>query len=277
MNSANTQALLDENGLKKILKFIREYKGIDLSSYRQNFLLRRIRLRILATKAADYREYIALIKENPDEFNLFLDELSINVTEFFRDPDVFSAFRKLALSELIQRKEAAANPSLRIWSSACASGEEAYSIAILIKEALGDRHNFAVRLWASDVDAQALEKAKRGEYKADSLQKIDGALLKKYFLPLHNTLYRVNDTIRQMVKFQVQNIFHEPPFKYLDIIFCRNVMIYLSRAQTKELFNEFYRILNPKGYLVLGKVETLWEKDLFIPVDLKNRIYQKAG
>lgn len=277
MNLARDKALLDENGLNKILAFVREYKGIDLSSYRQNFLLRRIRLRILTTKTTGYLEYIGFIKENPGEFNLFLDELSINVTEFFRDPDVFSAFGRLALSELIQRKQAAGNPSLRIWSSACASGEEAYSLAILLKEELGENSGLAVRIWASDVDGQAIEKAKRGEYEAGSLQKVDSGLLKKYFIPLSGSLYRVSDAIRQMVKFQAHNIFHEPPFKCLDIIFCRNVMIYLSRTQTKELFKKFNQLLNPKGYLVLGKVETLWERDLFVPVDLRMKIYQKAG
>ncbi len=276
INLNSDKAALDENGLKKILSFILEYKGIDVSNYRKSFLLRRIRLRLLATNVSDYRQYIELLNKNNSEFNLFLDELSINVTEFFRDPDVFSAFKDIVLSEIIKRKAGAGNYNLRIWSSACASGEEPYSIAILVQEALGSNHNFAVRIWASDIDAQVLEKARKAEYPQASLQKISPQILKKYFVPAGGALYRVSDNIRQMVKFQAHNIFHEPPFKCMDIIFCRNVIIYLDRAQTKELFGKFNRLLNPKGYLVLGKVETLWEKDLFTPIDLKTKIYQKA-
>lgn len=277
MNLATEKALLDENGLKKILEFIRERKGVDLSSYRRNFLLRRLRLRLSAAKVKGYLEYVRILEKNPDEFNLFLDELSINVTEFFRDPDVFSAFRDLVLSEIIQKKLASGSRSLRIWSSACATGEEPYSIAILAKEALKDKTDFTVRILASDVDTQALEKAAKGEYEARALQRIDPSVLKKYFVPLGAARYRVREDIRKMVRFRAHNIFHEPPFKCLDIIFCRNIIIYLNRALTKELFTTFSRLLVPGGYLVLGKVETLWERDLFVPVDLKAKIYQKAG
>lgn len=277
MDLPNDQALLDENGLKKILEFIREHKGVDLNSYRQSFLARRIRIRLSAVKAKSWLEYTRLIEKNPGEFNLFLNELSINVTEFFRDPDVYSAFGSVALSDIIRRKEALGLRSLRIWSSACASGEEPYSIAIMVSEALKDKPDFTAKILASDVDAQALEAAVKGEYEAKFLQKIDPKVLKKYFVPLEASRYRVREDIHKMVKFQAHNLFLEPPFKCLDIIFCRNVIIYLNRAQAKELFIGFNRALSPGGYLVLGKVETLWERDMFVPVDPRMKIYQKLG
>lgn len=274
IQSINVQP--NEESLKKILDFIHEYKGLDLSSYRQNFLYRRLRLRLFTTKAKDCLEYIALLKNAPEEYNNFLAALSINVTEFFRDPDVFEAVGKDVLSALIARKEAQGNPSLRIWSSACASGEEAYSIAILVKESLKEKGNFLVRIWASDIDTAALEKAKKGEYPAKELKNIDSEIIKKYFIPLDNNCYRLTDEIRQMVKFQHHNLFGEFPFKFLDIIFCRNVLIYLDRKQTKDLFSSFSRLLNSGGYLILGKVEMLWDRNLFAPVNLKTKIYQKA-
>ena len=295
MHSDNRN-LADERRLKKILDFIHKWKGLDLTSYRQNFLFRRLRLRLLNTKVKDELEYIALLEKGPEEFNLFLDALSINVTEFFRDPDVFSAFSRCALPELISRKDSLGNKTLRIWSSACANGEEAYSLAILIKEGLKERNDFLLRILATDIDNHALEKAKKGEYKAGELKNIDRQMLKKYFTPMDpvrdtkqltgsaivsngvdDNYYRVNDQIRQAVKFQQHNLFNEPPFKCLDVIFCRNVLIYLNRQQIKELFNKFNRSLNPGGYLVLGKVENVWERDLFVPVELKTKIYQKAG
>lgn len=272
MNKAQS----DEDGLKKILDYIHEYKGLDLSSYRANFLYRRLRLRIFSTKAKDYSEYITLLKNSPEEYNNFLDALSINVTEFFRDPDVFEAVKKVVLPELIARKEAQGNLSLRVWSSACASGEEPYSIAILIRQALKEKGNFLVRIWASDIDNDALQKAKKAEYPAQELKNIDSEIIKKYFISSSNNCYRPSDEIRQMVKFQTHNLFQRFPFKCLDVIFCRNVLIYLDRRQTKELFHTFSQLLNPGGYLVLGKVETLWDRDLFVPVDLRTKIYQKV-
>lgn len=266
----------DEDGLKKILDFIHEYKGLDLSSYRANFLYRRLRLRIFSTKAEGYSGYITLLRNNPEEYNAFLDALSINVTEFFRDPDVFEDVKKIVLPELIARKEAQGNPSLRVWSSACASGEEPYSIAILIRQALKEKGNFLVRIWASDIDNNALQEAEKAEYRAQELKNIDSAIIKKYFISGGNDCYRLNDEIRQMVKFQPHNLFQRFPFPCLDIIFCRNVLIYLDRRQTKELFHTFSQLLNPGGYLVLGKVETLWDRDLFVPVGLKTKIYQKV-
>ena len=269
--------LHDEFKLKKILDFIHKCKGLDLTSYRQNFLFRRLHLRLLNTKVKDELDYIDLLEKDPKEFNLFLDALSINVTEFFRDPDVFSVFSRLALSELISRKDSTGQRTVRAWSSACASGEEAYSLAILIMEALRARNDFSLRILATDIDNQALEKAKRGEYKAEELKNMDRQILKKYFTPLDNNYYRVNAHLRQMVRFQQHNLFNEPPFRCLDIIFCRNVLIYLNRQQTKELFEQFNRLLNPGGYLVLGKVESVWERDLFVPLELKTKIYQKSG
>ena len=267
----------DEIGLNKILTFIQKHKGLDVSSYRQNFIHRRLRLRVLATRVKSPQEYIALIEKSPEEFNLFLDALSINVTEFFRDPDVYDAFRKLALTELMNRKAASDYKSIRIWSSACASGEEAYSLAILLKEELKGRQDLMVKVLATDIDDQALEKAKEATYRTGDLQKLPPAILKKYFTLSNAAHYQVNDDIRQMVKFQKHNIFGQAPYKGLDAIFCRNIMIYLSRPQMMELFKKFYELLNPQGYLILGKVETLWERNLFKPVDLKAKIYQKPG
>jgi|SRR3989338_473805 len=266
----------DEENLKKILDFIHEYKGLDLSSYRQNFLYRRLRLRIFSTKAKGYFEYINLLKNSPEEYNNFLDALSINVTEFFRDPDVFEAVEKVVLPQLIARKEARGNLSLRVWSSACASGEEPYSLAILIRQSLEKKIAFLVKIWASDIDRHALEKAKKAEYPAQELKNIDSKIIKKYFISCGDNCYRPSDEIRQMVKFQVHNIFQRFPFRCLDLIFCRNLLIYLDRRRSKELFHTFSQLLNPGGYLVLGKVETLWDRGLFVPLNLRTKIYQKV-
>lgn len=266
----------DEPVLNKILDFIHNYKGIDLSQYRQNFLFRRLRLRIQATKCQEQLDYIKLLRERPEEYDRFLDALSINVTEFFRDPEVFEAFGKTALSEIIARKEAMRHRIIRIWSAGCASGEEPYSIAILAKEATRDKPGFVIKILATDIDDDALERAKKGEYPQKELAKVNPGILNKYFIRPDNECYRVKDDVRQMVRFENCNLKDDPPYKFLDAIFCRNVLIYLSRQQKEALYHKFYRLLNLRGYLVLSKVETLWERNLFNTILPKEKIYQKA-
>ena len=270
-------AAIEDIALKKIIDFIFQQKGLDLESYRKNFLVRRLSLRMQATKSESAQEYLKLLREDPREINQFLDHLSINVTEFFRDPDVFEAFRKTALRDILARKQGACRRVLRIWSAGCASGQEAYSLAIVAALELGEKSDLRVKIWGTDIDEAALEEARKGEYEAQSLQKIDKRLLAKYFIPIDNNSYRISDKIRQMVEFKKCNLADEPPFKLLDAIFCRNVMIYLSRPQKDDLFSRFHFLLNPGGYLVLSKVETLWEKCKFLTVLPKEKIYQKIG
>ena len=269
--------LIDDITLKKITDFIFQQKELDLESYRKNFLIRRLSLRLQATKSESAQEYLKLLREDPREINQFLDHLSINVTEFFRDPDVFEAFRKTALRDILARKQGACRRVLRIWSAGCASGQEAYSLAIVAALELGEKSDLRVKIWGTDIDEAALEEARKGEYEAQSLQKIDKRLLAKYFIPIDNNSYRISDKIRQMVEFKKCNLADEPPFKLLDAIFCRNVMIYLSRPQKDDLFSRFHYLLNPGGYLVLSKVETLWEKNKFLTILPKEKIYQKIG
>ena len=277
MTLTENKSLIDELTFKKITDFIFQQKELDLESYRKNFLIRRLSLRLQATKSESAQEYLKLLREDPREINQFLDHLSINVTEFFRDPDVFEAFRKTALRDILARKQGACRRVLRIWSAGCASGQEAYSLAIVAALELGEKSDLRVKIWGTDIDEAALEEAGKGEYEAQSLQKIDKRLLAKYFIPIDNNSYRISDKIRQMVEFKKCNLADEPPFKLLDAIFCRNVMIYLSRPQKDDLFSRFHFLLNPGGYLVLSKVETLWEKNRFQTILPKEKIYQKIG
>lgn len=266
-----------EEDTKKIIDFINKQRGLDLSSYRENFFLRRLRVRMLATKIEEVKDYIRLIQNSPEEFNLFLDALSINVTEFFRDIDVFDAFAKFVVPEVIKRKEASGNKVIRIWSAACAYGQEPYSLAILMKEALGDRKDFLVKILGTDIDEEALTKADQGIYACGDFKKVRKDIIEKYFVSADNNNYRVCDEIRRMVKFEKFNLIKDPPLKFMDIIFCRNVMIYFSHQQQDELFRKFAQALHSNGYLVIGKVEATWSRDLFIPVRPMQKIYQRVN
>lgn len=268
---------ITDKDFAKVITFIHQKKGLDLSTYRQTFVLRRLRAHFLMTKTKNYLEYIDLFNRSPDEFNKFLDTLGINVTEFFRDAEVFTAFRKLAIPELIKRKDAGNNRLIRVWSAACATGEESYSLAILLREELLGKSGFSVRILGTDMDKTALEKAVKAEYKANDLKKLDKKTLEKYFIPVYNNVYQLKDEIRQMVKFQQHNLITEEPLKFMDIIFCRNMMIYLNREQQQIMCRKFCESLNSGGYLVAGKVENIWDRELFNTVDLREKIYQRKG
>lgn len=270
---------LNEQDLKVALSFIQRQKGVDLSSYRKSFFLRRLRSRMQATGSENCLSYINFIEKDNDEFNRFLDTLAINVTEFFRDPEVFLAFRKVVIPEIIQRKKSTYQGVIRIWSAGCASGEEAYSLAILVKDVLVEKDNFIVKIWGTDMDNEALKEAREAEYKLDKLKEVTKEQLKNYFIRLDNGTYRLKEEIKQMVKFTKHSLISDSPLKSMDIIFCRNVMIYLNRQQQEILFKKFNQSINSKGYLVIGKVEVIWSdlKGLFIPVVSDQKIYQKAG
>jgi chemotaxis methyl-accepting protein methylase len=268
---------MESQDLKIFLSTIQRLKGIDLSSYRQNFLLRRLNYRIKLTESGSLLIYLNLIKKDNAEFNRLLDSLAINVSEFFRDPGVFDYFRKNCLHEIMNRKGILEKNVIRIWSAGCAEGQEVYSLAIMLKEELGEKDNFLLRIWATDMDEGALQSARKAEYDLRSLKEINKVLLAKYFTPVASGLYRLNDQIKKMVNFSRLDLVGDLPLKYMDAIFCRNVMIYFSRQQQDELLLKLYKALNHKGYLVIGKVETIWGdlKNKFISVNTHNKIFQK--
>ena len=263
--------------LNKVLRFINKERGMDLHSYRQSFTFRHLRSRMAETQSANCLSYITYLKDNPKEIDLFLEDLSINVTHFFRDLEVFIAFQNGPLGELISYKRKNNLNLIRIWSAGCASGQEPYSLAIMMSEVLGKKSNFVVKIWATDVDSETLERAEIGEYEERDLKEAGKKILEKYFQPVYNGKYSVNDEIRKMVRFQKQNLISDPELKCMDVIFCRNVMIYFTREQQEVLFKKFHQSLNSQGYLVISKVETLWNKDLFVCINLYNKLYQKAG
>lgn len=265
----------DEADLARIIPFVLSKHGIDLGYYRQSFLFRHLRGRLQDTGCKNSSEYIERLKNDPEEFKSFLETLSINVTHFFRDIEVFDTFRKLVVPELVKRKESGDRAVIRVWSAGCASGQETYSLAILFREALGP--GAQVKIVGTDVDSDALNRAQAGEYDERDFRETDKKLLDKYFEPVYNKVYRVNDEIRRFVRFEKNNLITDEPVKHVDAVFCRNVLIYFNHAQQELIFSKFSSALNARGFLVLAKVETIWDKSVFLPVDLNCKIYRKAA
>ncbi|OQX80775.1 MAG: hypothetical protein B6D56_04105 [Candidatus Omnitrophica bacterium 4484_70.1] len=270
--------VLSLNDIELFIKFVLKERGLDLTPYSKKFLGRRIFSRLLSLRLNSIRGYVDFLKKNPQEFTNFLNALSINVSEFFRDPEVFDYFYKHCLSKLIEEKIKRKENWIHCWSCGCSYGEETYSLAILIREILEKGNNLKVKIWGTDINKEALRTAQEGEYKMKSLKKIDRRFLDKYFIYLpHKNMYRVKEEIKKIVIFKRHNLLLDKPFCSMDVIFFRNVKIYFDREKGDHFLSVICNSLKNGGYLVLGKVEMLPHSlsELFEVVSIKYRIFRK--
>jgi chemotaxis protein methyltransferase CheR len=267
----------DEQGFHALRKRIFKERGLDLSQYREKCLKRRIDVRLRATGAHTYLDYMVILKKDPLEYNRLFDALTINVTNFFRDRGTYRVIEDEVIPELISSKKKEGKKIIRVWSAACASGEEPYSMAILFHKILRERiGDYLISIYATDIDEKVMEKAKSGVYEAGTFSEVDEKILRRYFKC--NLKFSLKEEIKKMVRFKRHDLISDRPLAHLDIILCRNVLIYFSRDLQVRLFDKFYEGLNRGGYLVLGKTESLAGEtvNLFQPVSIRERIYQKT-
>jgi len=270
--------VLSLNDIELFIKFVLEERGLDLTPYSKKFLGRRIFSRLLSLRLNSIGEYVDFLKKDPQEFVNFLNALSINVSEFFRDPEVFDYFYKHCLPKLVEEKIKRKENWIHCWSCGCSYGEETYSLAILFREILEKEDNLKVKIWGTDINKEALKAAQEGEYKMKSLKKIGRRFLDKYFIYLpHKNMYRVKEEIKKMVIFRRHNLLLDKPFCSMDVIFFRNVKIYFDKEKGDYFLSVIYKSLKNGGYLVLGKVEMLPHSlsELFEVVSIKYRIFRK--
>lgn len=259
-----------------LLDKILQDRGLDFRHYRQELLKRRVALRIRANNLGSYSDYLRFLINNPEEYDKLFETLYINVSEFFRDPEVWIPIKNL-LENTIREKISKNDRSIRIWSAACANGEEPYSIAILLKEILkSGTTNFSFEIQATDIDKKCLRAAEIAEYKKTALKNADNKYLNDYFT-LQEGNYRLKDEIKNMVKFQRRDLILEPYIENTDIVICRNVFIYFSRSLQEQLLTKFYKSLKTGGYLIMGKSEIILHeaKTIFAEINADARIYQK--
>ncbi len=259
-----------------LLDKIRNDRGLDFRHYHQGLLKRRVAIRLRAAKLNSYSDYLLVLMENPEEYDKLFETLCINVSEFFRDPEVWEAMQSL-FQNMIRHKKTEHNPSIRIWSAGCANGEEPYSIAIMLKEILlGEYANCRIEIASTDVDPKCMKFAQKGVYLKASLKNVSKELLNKYFTPEEDG-FKIKDEIKQLMNFSYLDLTSPELIKNTDIIFCRNVFIYFDNNLQKQLLIKFYNALRPKGYLVMGKSETLIHeaKEIFEGIDLNARIYRR--
>ncbi len=255
---------------ERLKRILQESLGINMSGYRDEYLKRRIVIRLRATNTNKYCSYIQYLKKNPQELNSLSNELTVNYTYFFRDTDVYNYLQKTILPRIFQ------NDIVRIWSAGCATGEEPYTLAILINRIIGLRATNQAIIFATDIDKDALAKASLGEYKKNQLQALDGPTIDKYFTK-EGEFYRVRECLRSLVKFENFDLMKPPQHVNLDLILCRNVMIYFSRESQQVVHMHFYNALREGGYFVSGKAEVLSGEpsQKFIQYDVQTRVYIK--
>ena len=274
---AHAQSKPNELALREILAALRARTGHDFRHYKQATVLRRIERRMQVNALRDMPTYARFLQSHPEETPALLADMLIGVTNFFRDREAFEALERDIIPSLFEMKIGAEDKALRVWSAACSTGEEAYSLAMLLADqsaASGAREKLQIQVFATDIDDRALETARAGVYPQAILTDVTPPRLRQYFIKEQNH-YRMQKELRERILFARHNILRDPPFSRLDMISCRNLMIYLDRDIQLEVLRMFHFALNPGGYLFLGSSETADAcSQLFTPVDKKNRIYR---
>jgi chemotaxis methyl-accepting protein methylase len=267
----------------KLVSIIQESTGLDCREYNQSYIKRRLNSRILANNlsANDYFAYIKILEGNLQEIRELFNSLTINVTKFFRDIEFWEALKTTVFPKAIKEAVESKNKSINIWSCGCSSGEEAYSIAILLNE-LTKGTGIKIRIIATDIDELSLNKAEKGFYDMLSLCDVPNEYLLKYFRKKEESgksLYLVDPGLKEMITFHRNNFFADrPPGSNFNMIFCRNVIIYFTPLAKEKLLDLFHALLVHHGWLAIGKSEILFTKHLqarFYLLNEKERIYRK--
>ena len=265
-----------ENALRKIFMLLRGQTGHDFSQYKPNTVHRRIARRMAVHQVDTMDGYAKLLQQTPAEVEALFRDMLIGVTGFFRDPEAFRLLEEQIIPKILNAK--APGSCIRVWSPGCSSGEEAYSIAILLQERLETlRQSYRVQIFATDIDSQAIMTARTGVYPASIAADISPERLARFFSaePGGDT-YRIHKSIRDLLIFSEQDVIKDPPFSRLDLITCRNLMIYLGGELQKKILPLFHYAINPGGYLFLGTSESVNEFCyLFTTLDRKLKLYQR--
>jgi len=267
----------DQSALEKIIILLRTQTGNDFSLYKKNTMYRRIERRMGVHKIEKILSYVRLLQENPKELDILFKELLIGVTSFFRDASIWEMLEKNILPAIITNQND--GTVLRAWVAGCSTGEEAYSLAMVFKEALEKTNPHAgisLQIFATDLDHEAIESARKGIFPENITADVSPKRLSRFFIKTDEG-YRINTEIREMVVFAKHNIILHPPFTKIDILTCRNLLIYLDPELQKKLLNLFYYSLNPQGYMVLGSAETPGNQGhLFAIIDAKLKLYKRS-
>lgn len=267
----------EKSSVAAILEYLRQNHGIDFSTYKAPTIIRRLQRRMVATGLDSIAEYRRRIEEDPEESVRLISSFLIKVTEFFRDADLFEHLREQLIPKLIEDARGRGN-EIRIWSAGCATGEEPFSIGILLCEALGDAiDNFSIRIFATDLDPDAVAFARRGVYPAPALEGVSPEIVDRYFTKTDNE-YEIKKKIRSLAIFGQHDLGHRAPFPRVDLALCRNVLIYFTADRQMQALERLAFSIRDGGYLVLGKSESPGgTSTYFTEINSRLRIYRREG
>jgi two-component system CheB/CheR fusion protein len=275
--ASEREAVMAEQHLQDILSQLRAGSGHDFKHYKRATVLRRIERRLQVTAQPDLGAYYDYLQAHPEETKSLLGDMLIGVTNFFRDREAFEALERNVIPDLVKALQDALphRDEIRVWSAGCSTGEEAYSLAILLTEQLAlDANPAKLQVFASDIDDRAISFGRNGVYPEAIITDVPPSRMRQYFT-LENHHYRVRKEIREKVLFAKHSLLLDPPFSQIDLIVCRNLLIYLDREVQREIMQMFHFALRPGGYLFLGSSESIDGcLDMFTPVDKRNRIFR---
>ncbi|HKJ76216.1 MAG TPA: CheR family methyltransferase, partial [Gammaproteobacteria bacterium] len=269
----------DEEGLSDdingVLRLIKRSTGNDFTEYKPNTISRRVKRRMAVNKIDKLGDYIHYLEHSEREVELLNQDILVSVTSFFRDPEAFEALGN-ALEKLVESKRY--GDEIRIWVAGCASGEEAYSVAIQLDRVLGGRRGeFRVQVFGTDLDGDAIVRARKGIYPAISLEELDPGIVDRYFIRAENA-FQVSKEVREMVVFARHNLVKDPPFSRVDLVSCRNVLIYFQNSLQRRVLPMFHYVMNPGGYLFLGRSESVGQYgELFEPLFKGEKIFRRRA
>jgi two-component system, chemotaxis family, CheB/CheR fusion protein len=269
-----TSSPQSQESVSKLIVLMRAAFGNDLTYYKPTTMDRRIERRMALQKIESLTDYVKFVQSNPGELRLLYKDMLISVTSFFRDAESFETLKTVILPRILESKDAGGQ--IRIWVPACSTGEEAYSLAITLFEVLGERaQEFRIQIFGTDVDEGSIQYARRGLYPHNIALDVSPERLQRFFIK-KDSGYQITRRIRDVVVFSVQNVTRDAPFSRLDLVSCRNLLIYLRPAMQKRVLRIVHYSLLPTGYLMLGSSETVGElADYFALVDRKNKIYAR--
>jgi two-component system CheB/CheR fusion protein len=266
----------DDAGLGALLDFIKESRGFDFTGYKRSSLQRRVERRMQEVGVATFGEYLDRLQVDQDEFTQLFNTILINVTGFFRDPDAWEYLREQVIPGLLA--ERSPDEPIRVWSAGCAAGQEAYSIAIALADALGvGAFRQRVKIYATDVDEEALAQARHAAYTPDELEGLPEAKLAEYF-EQQSSRYVFRKDLRRSVIFGRNDLVQDAPISRIDLLLCRNTLMYFNANTQTKILERLHFALAPRGVMFLGKAEMLLSHTrLFEPLDLKQRVFRKSG
>ena len=283
-----------------ILDLIKDLADVDLSRYKRSSIERSVDRRMHAASVQTLSEYTSLLRNDPRELHGLVSDITVDFSFFFRDEKLFEILRQSLLPDILSRNRASGESPLRVWCAGCGAGEEAYSIAIVLFEVLkGNADRDKATIFATDVDPSSLRKSRAGVYTAESMKNVSSSAEDRYFLPARRTScpprvprgtlaggeeasgtsYRIKEFIKRMICFGKHDLLRDPPISRIDLLMCRNVLIYLDKEGQAAALRRLRYALRPGGYLVLGKSESLTEgvSDSFAVVDLAYKIFRRKG